>query len=264
MNNEALLEALNSGMNTTVHKIYLPVKGEEYSFKSLTVAQLKTLTKTLLTSEEKPFQIYESLCAMIKSLCHEDINMASMSEFDRMKIMFEILSTNDMISDFKINCTECGEENVLQLNSDKIISDLNEYKHKEIFFDNEADDRLTCKISIPTVRQMYGFYYLLQGEKIKSEDLFKIFINDIKISFSNKSVNDVELSHDDEEDSILQFIQNFELLPASLLKNKTTKESTDIHVSNMIDEMYSSQDLSGHCKKCGVEIGGEAPASNFI
>ena len=94
----------------------------------------------------------------------------------------------------------------------KVISDLNKYKHKEILFDNEADDRLTCKISIPTVRQMYGFYYLLQGEKIKSEDLFKLFINDIKISFSNKSVDDVELSHDDEEDSILQFIQNFELL----------------------------------------------------
>ena len=41
------------------------------------------------------------------------------------------------------------------------VSDLNEYKHKEIFFDNDTDDRLTCKISIPTVRQMYLFYYLL-------------------------------------------------------------------------------------------------------
>ena len=261
---EALKEALDSGMNVSLQKCYLPVLGETCTFKALTVAQLKTLAKTLVSSEDKPFDIYESLCAMIKSLCCENIDMAKLSEFDRMKIMFELLSANDMISDFNIKCKECGEQNSLAIDSVEIINKLNKYEYKEISFDNELDDRLTCEISIPTVRKMYSFYYMVQNEQLKDEDLLKCFINNIKISFSNKDVEDIELSHGEDEESLKEFIDNFEILPAILLKNKKTQKSVDDFVADFVSDMYDAQEVSGVCKKCGAKIGGGASASNFI
>lgn len=259
---EALQEALNSGMNTNVHKFYLPVKDETYNFKPLTVAQVKTLTKIFVDAEEKPFDIYEAICAMIKSMCIENLNMVNLSEYDRMKIMFEIFTANDMVADYKIKCSECDHENIVKPNNGKIIESMNKYKEQEIYFDNEGEDRLTCKIAVPSVKRLYNFYYLLQNKLVNSEDVFKCYIDDIEIHFSNNDVENIELSQGDDEKSLEEFIKNYEMLPAVLLKDKE-KKSVDNYVVDIIDNMFSSQNDYHICEKCGAEIGGEAPASNF-
>lgn len=260
---EALQEALDSGMNTNVHKFYLPVEGKFYNFRPLKVAQLKTITKILVSSEDKPFDTYETLCAIVKSMCIDDLDMTSLSEYDRTKIMYEILTANDMISSYKIKCPECGHENDIKPNTSEVLEKMNQYKNEEIHFDNESLDRLTCKISVPGIKRLYNFYYLLQNKLVSNEDLFKCYVDDIEINFSNEDVETIKLSQGEDEKSLEEFIKNYEMLPAILLKNKRG-ESVDSCVEKIVNNMYVSQSVTKKCEKCGAELGGVASASNFI
>tara|TARA_A100001011_G_scaffold396275_1_gene493700 strand:+ start:253 stop:1068 length:816 start_codon:yes stop_codon:yes gene_type:complete len=269
MNIEALTQALESGMNTDVNKCYIPSLKKEYSFRPITVAETKTLSKILINAQEDPLSVFETLCALIQSKCIEDIDIKELNEFDRIKIIYFIFHVNNMVSDMTIDCSQCGQRNEIKVDRASVLEKMDELQFNEIKFDNEQSNRMTCIIDIPKIEYMYHFYYLMKQGKIEKEDmleqLLKIYMSEINISFENESVDDVKISLKDEieEENLEQFLNSIDLLPANLLVNKNNDSLYNV-VSELVNKMYEPQDLdSQNCIKCGHLIGGNASAINF-
>ncbi len=269
MDIEALQNAISSGMNTTLEKCYIPSLDKKYSFSSVTVSEIKNISKVLINSQEDPLTVFETLCALIQSKCIEDIDITKLNEFDRIKILYFIFNQNKMIEDVEVNCNNCGKKSVISQDRETVLKKMDEIKFEETIWENGQSNSLRCVINIPKIEYMYHYYHLVSNNAIDDKERFysllKLFISEINLSFENESVEDIKILLDDEikEENLKQYLEVIETLPANLL-NKENGEKLFDYISEIVNRMYEPQNVSLNCTHCGHRLGGEATALNFI
>jgi hypothetical protein len=128
MDIDALQNAISSGMNTTLEKCYIPSLDKKYSFSSVTVSEIKNISKVLINSQEDPLAVFETLCALIQSKCIDDIDITKLNEFDRIKILYFIFNQNKMIEDVEVNCNNCGKKSVISQDRETVLKKMDEIK----------------------------------------------------------------------------------------------------------------------------------------
>ena len=268
MDIEALQNAISSGMNTTLEKCYIPSLDKEYSFSSVTVSEIKNISKVLLNSQEDPLAVFETLCALIQSKCIDDIDITELNEFDRIKILYFIFHQNKMIEDVEIDCENCGKKNTISQDRGTVLKKMDEIKFEEMTWSNGQLNSLSCVINIPKIEYMYHYYHLINSNTISDKERFysllKLFISEINISFENESVEDIKISLEDEikNENLKQFLEVIETLPANLLRKENNEKLFD-YIAKIIDKMYEPQNINLNCTHCGHRLGGDATALNF-
>ena len=263
MNIAAISDALESGLNTTIHEIYVPSLKKKVAFKPLTTGQCKTMAKILIESDGKPFDTFRAVVAMINATCAEKMDINELSELDRIKIMLEFYINNNILKDFDIKCPECGTTNKIKIDISEIINKLEKINVEPIEFENGQTDRLTCLVEIPKLPVMHMFYEAVQNGTVELEDISTIFIKKLCVEFSKKDVNPIEFSLE-EFDSIIDYIESVKMIPYILTVNTDTDKSVFDNIMEMLDEVMSNGSINQKCKKCGCDFSEVASAQNFI
>ena len=263
MNISAIENALNEGLNTTIYEIYVPSLKKKLSFKPLTVNQCKTMAKIMISANENPFDTFKAVVAMIKSTCVDEIDMNELTELDRISLMLEFYTNNNILKDFDINCPKCNHKNKIKIDLDNIISNLENVSTNDIEFDNEQENKLTCLVGIPKLPVMHMFYKAVQDGKLEMDDMTHTFIKELKLQFSNKNIEPIELSIELFDD-ITDFIESIKLIPYIVTTNKNDNKSIFDIIIKLLDDIMPTDSENYICSKCGYNFGEVASAQNFI
>ena len=109
---KAALNAIKSKFISTVIKIYINSLGREVSFREITVAEQKKLSRIMIDNEDRKDIVYDAQCAILQSIClEEDLDIYSLTEFDKIKLLLLLYQRNMAKHDITFVCPECHSEN---------------------------------------------------------------------------------------------------------------------------------------------------------
>ena len=108
----AMLNAMKSKFISTVIKIYVNSLQREVSFREITVAEQKKLSRIMIDNEDRKDIVYDAQCAILQSICLEkDLDINSLTEFDKIKLLLLLYQRNMATHDITFVCPECHSEN---------------------------------------------------------------------------------------------------------------------------------------------------------
>ena len=108
----AMLNAMKSKFISTVIKIYVNSLQREVSFREITVAEQKKLSRIMIDNEDRKDIVYDAQCAILQSICLEkDLDIYSLTEFDKIKLLLLMYQRNMMKHEISFICPECHSEN---------------------------------------------------------------------------------------------------------------------------------------------------------
>lgn len=108
-NNNTILENFKNEFASSVIPVYVNSLGKEVNFREVTVKEQKALSKTMIQNESRKDIVYDTQCALINQLClDKDFDIYSVTEFDRIRILMEIYSSNYFQDTITYKCPECG------------------------------------------------------------------------------------------------------------------------------------------------------------
>ena len=227
-NNNSVLATFQNEFASSLIPVYVNSLKREVNFKEVSVIDQKALSKTMIQNENRKDIVYDTQCALINKVCMEEgFSVYNLTEFDRIRILMEIYSSNYFQDTIQYKCPECGCENSYVLDFDKIIQKFNAFDLEDVKFTTEDRQRVyNFTLNYPSVRSVSNFYknYMknyrntTKKEQEVLDDLgnieyINLFIN--KIELINKSnPNDHKeadlklMSYDDVETLLSYFPQN--------------------------------------------------------
>lgn len=257
-----ILNALNQEFSTSVNRIYIHSLDREVGFREIKVAEQKSLTKILVENEGKDDVIYDSMLAMIQSLCLEKdkVDFTNMTELDRIKIMIELYQGNFFKNELAFKCESCEFNDKFYLDFDEIINKLNVIRFEDVICNIEDEKRkYEFIINFPTIARMSEFMKAMvksrriikksASQKIDNTDMFDLFIKSFKVE--NKSVDGKIITVDCTQLNIQELEDVLQALPQTVLYGKEKgvlgRIQTDIFqkVDNLFDRPI--------CSECGHE-----------
>lgn len=227
-NNNIILENFKNEFASSVIPVYVNSLGKEVNFREVTVKEQKALSKTMIQNESRKDIVYDTQCALINQVClDKDFDIYSVTEFDRIRILMEIYSSNYFQDTITYKCPECGQENSYVLPFEKIIGKFNAFDLKDVKYTMEDRTRVyNFTLNYPCVRAVSNFYKnymkkyrnLSQNERKILDDLgnieyINLFITKVEI-ISKRNPNDRKeadlklMSYDDVETLLSYFPQN--------------------------------------------------------
>ena len=124
----AVLDAIKSKFISTVIKIYVNSLGREVSFREITVAEQKKLSRIMIDNEERKDIVYDAQCAILQNICLEkDLDIYSLTEFDKIKLLLLLYQRNMAKHDITFVCPECHSENKYQIDFNNVIHKLDSF-----------------------------------------------------------------------------------------------------------------------------------------
>jgi hypothetical protein len=191
-------KALQEKYSTNVTSILIPSRKKTYDFRSINVGEQKTITKIMLDADGDQYIIYQAFIGLIQATClSDDLNIKTITELDRIKILVELYNGNFFNSDITIKCKSCEVVNDVKIDYSKIVKNLEEVDIDPKF---ETVDGVKFKIEFPTVVRMGKYYKTLTGKKVVMSDMYDIydqFISVIEfgedtVDLNKLDVNDVK------------------------------------------------------------------------
>jgi hypothetical protein len=264
MNIDAISQALDTGLSTSVYEIFVPSMKRKVPFKPLLTGQCKTMAKIMIEANEKPLDTFKAVLGMIQSTCmEEDIDMNSMNELDRVKIMLEFYMNNNILKDFDLDCPKCGFKNKIDINLAGIVSKMEDMDIDPVTFNNGQVNELNAVVEIPKLPIMYRFYELVQEGKVEADEIVGCFISSLNLTFENKEVEPIDISLTD-YDNIGEYLEAIRIIPFVIMQNEELGQSVFELITDKLDNVMSGDDIEHNCSQCGTSFGEVASAQNFI
>jgi len=264
MDISAIQKALETGLSTNVYEILIPSMGKKVPFKPLLTGQCKTMAKIMIDANEKPFDTFRAVVAMIKATCmDEELDLNELTELDRVKIMLEFYTNNNILKDFNIACPKCKKSNKINIDLDKIVSKMESVPTESIMFTNGQPNVLNAVIDIPKLPVMHEFYKSVQNGTSQADDIPGCFITGITLVFENVEVEPISILLKD-FDEIQEYLDAIQLIPYNITVNTESGLSVFDIIMETLDSVMTNDDVSHTCTECGVDFGEVASAQNFI
>ena len=201
---KAALNAMKSKFISTVIKVYINSLQREASFREITVAEQKKLSRIMIDNEDRKDIVYDAQCALLQSICLEnDLDIYSLTEFDKIKLLLLLYQRNMTKHDITFICPQCHSENKYQIDFSNVIYKLDHFDINDKTFSYEnANWTFNFTISYPSVQKVSKFYgsrYSQMRKTIDKKvieaintamniDYISLFIKDI--SFVDKSTDE--------------------------------------------------------------------------
>ena len=197
----SILNAFKSEFSTSVIPIYINSLKRTVNFREVTVAEQKTLSKTMIQNENRKDIVYDTQCALINKVCLEDgFDIYKLTEFDRIRILMEIYATNFFQNDIEFKCPECGTVNKYKIDFEKVSAKLNEFVLDDKTY--KMEDRVryyNFTINYPQVYNVSNFYknYMKQYKNVTKKEQ-EVLDNLGNIEYINLFIKNVELIKKDD------------------------------------------------------------------
>ena len=169
---KAALNAIKSKFISTVIKIYVNSLGREVSFREITVAEQKKLSRIMIDNENRKDIVYDAQCAILQSIClEEDLDIYSLTEFDKIKLLLLLYQRNMAKHDITFTCPECHSENKYQIDFGNVIYKLDHFDTSDKTYTYEnATWKFDFTISYPSVEKVSKFYKSRYAQMRKISD----------------------------------------------------------------------------------------------
>ena len=271
-NNNSILAAFKNEFSTSVIPVYINSTGRTVNFREVTVTEQKTLSKTMIQNDNRKDIIYDSQCALINKICvDKDFDIYNLTEFDRIRILMEIYSSNYFHEKIKFKCKECGCDNEYSFDFDKIVDRLNKFDLKDIKYTLEDRVRVyNFNLNYPTVDQVSRFYKkYMQNYKNASKKEQQVLDDLGNIDYVNLYIKSIEIINKTDSnkhttaDLRLMSYGDVEQLLSYFPQNIMFDEETGVlkYITKNLIETLNAQFQYEKCAQCGAENQGEGIGS---
>lgn len=158
--------------NSTVIPVYIKSMDKELNFREVSVREYKTFAKTAIDNVNKPATIYRALTALIENVMLSKADFASLTELDRVHILFNLCQTIILEQNHEIQCPMCQMKYIMQPNVAKINEEFDNIDLTDKVYTVEDANRLYIfTVNFPTIRRLMDTLdYFQRHNTIKSDE----------------------------------------------------------------------------------------------
>ena len=263
INKNSLMNSFKQEFATSVIPIYINSLKRTVNFREVSVKEQKSLSKTMIQNESRKDIVYDTQCALINKLCLEDgFDVYKLTEFDRIRILMEIYSSNYIQNDIKFKCPDCGCENVYRIDFEKIIAKMNDFDLTQKTYSMEDKVRVyNFKLNYPMVYNVSEFYkdYLKQYKSATQKER-EMLDNMGNIEYINLFISEIEIINKQTQTrnkadltlmSLAEIEQLFSLFPQNIMFDEKTGVIQHITVDfiDKINKVFQYE----KCAQCGYQ-----------
>ena len=263
VNKDSIMNSFKEEFSTSIIPIYINSLKRTVNFREVSVKEQKTLSKTLIQNESRKDIVYDTQCALINKLCLEDgFDVYKLTEFDRIRILMEIYSSNYIQNDIKFKCPECGIENSYRIDFDAITVKMNEFNIEPKTYSIEDKVRIyNFTLNYPNVYNVSEFYkeYLKQY-KTASQREREMLDNMGNIEYINLFITEVEIINKQTQtknkaDLTLMSLKEIEYLFSLFPQNIMFDDTTGVlqHITKEFIDKINSIFQYEKCAQCGYQ-----------
>ena len=148
-----------------IYEVFIPSLNETKPFKYLEVAQLKSLSKSLLDGGDD--SNYLALTSLIRSVSVESLNLNEITEYDRIAILLTIRAYNFSDEEYKIKCPKCKTEFNIKTDIAGMVDRIKPTTTEQLVYEDEGL-KIETVIGEPSVKNVLEFKeYMRTFDKIK-------------------------------------------------------------------------------------------------
>ena len=263
INKNSIMNSFKQEFATSVIPIYINSLERTVNFREVSVKEQKALSKTMIQNESRKDIVYDTQCALINQLCLEDgFDVYKLTEFDRIRILMEIYSSNYIQNDIKFKCPECGCENVYRIDFEKIIAKMNDFDLVPKTYSIEDKVRVyNFKLNYPMVYNVSEFYkdYLKQYKTATHKER-EMLDNMGNIEYINLFISEVEIINKQTQTrnkadltlmSLAEIEQLFSLFPQNIMFDD--KNGVIQHITNEFIDKINGIFQYEKCAQCGYQ-----------
>ncbi len=158
MLDQSIIDLLQNSFSTSTQSIYVPTLGKTLTFRESTVKEQKTLSKVVASNPDRQSVIYASTLAMAGNLCVDELDINSMTEFDRMKILAFLFSMNFFSKRLTMTCPKCKKPFAYTVMHGDILKGLDAIDTEDVVF--KAENRIgsiEVSLNFPSCRRYLDF-----------------------------------------------------------------------------------------------------------
>ena len=168
-------------VSTPTYELIVPSTGEKVSYRPFLVKEEKTLLMAMESGDER--SMTKAMQDIITACTEGEVKINDLAPFDieyfflqlRGRSVGEILTIRaPRPSNFTSCCEEATEDDICELsvNIDDVVMDTSDIKSAEI----KITDDIGMKMNFPQLEIVQKYSSGIEGEEIKSENIFKLII----------------------------------------------------------------------------------------
>ncbi len=244
---------LNENKGKHLYDVIVPSTGEKIPFRPMTVGHHKSIAKMAI-NDESNFDKF--LCALILELSAEQVNLAKITELDKMAILYQIKQHNSTES-LKINLTcpepECNMDFIVTpKDSDVIKTDVTLNYIKILNID---DIDFEIEIGMPSVEDnmYYADFCDVRANKFEKDDeenLTKLGIFIASYEMYLMCVRSIKIDGQDIEDFATSTIED----RISFIEDLSEGLIVVKEISDFMNEKHKEYGYHVSCPKCNYKF----------
>lgn len=263
-NNNSILATFQNEFASSLLPVYVNSLKREVNFKEVSVIDQKALSKTMIQNENRKDIVYDTQCALINKVCAEEgFSIYKLTEFDRIRILMEIYSSNYFQDTVTYKCPECGCENSYMLDFDKVIAKFNAFDLEDVKFTTEDRQRVyNFTLNYPSVRAVSNFYKnYMKNYKNKTKKEQEVLDDLGNIEYINLFIKKIELINKADPndhkiaDLTIMSYDDIEILISYFPQNIMFDENKGVlkYIAKEFIEKINSVFQYEKCAHCGYE-----------
>lgn len=172
MIDKEILKMIENSFAPSAQTVYVNSLEKPVMFREARVKEQKTISKIVIPNKDRLSIVYASTLSLIKLLCYdESLDVYSLTEFDRLKILSTIHSSNFFTKKVSFVCPkkDCKEKFVFQIPYGDIIKGFEQVDTSDILFENETSyGKITLWINFPSCMKYLSFLETI--DRLKDEE----------------------------------------------------------------------------------------------
>jgi len=140
---------------STVIPVYIKSIDKELNFREVSVSEYKKFAKVAIDNANNPATIYRAMSGLIENVMLSEADFNSLTELDRIHILFNLSQTIVLDQNHAITCPNCKLEYKMQPDIAKINTEFDNIDMTDKVYTIEDANRIYIfTVNFPTIRRM--------------------------------------------------------------------------------------------------------------
>ena len=140
---------------STVIPVYIKSIDKELNFREVSVKEYKKFAKIAIDNAEKPATIYRAMSALIENVMLSQADFNSLTELDRIHILFNLSQTIVLDQNHTVKCPNCQLEYQMMPDIAKVNEEFDNIDLTDkVYVIEDANRRYIFTVNFPTIRRM--------------------------------------------------------------------------------------------------------------
>ncbi len=258
--------------SSTVIPVYVKSIDKELNFREVSVKEYKDFAKTAIDNADKPATIYRAMSGLIENVMLSKADFGSLTELDRVHILFNLSQTIILAQQHKITCPSCKLEYIMQPDVNKINEEFNNIDLTDKVYTIEDANRLYIfTVNFPTIRRMMetlDYFQKRNKGKLTDEDSVNANTLGIAMAYIHAYIKSITIERKQKiEGKPNTITADFNSLPADKVEeiidvipqsifNSTSETGLVSKINTDFIDRANSVFQKEKCPSCGTEFPG--------